>query len=111
MGNTLTTGIFNAFKLAGPYGNSRAESAMPASSAKVSIELGGWKMGDTNYPINPVMTVTNKSTKTIPGGSVVEFSYPVSAPANMSDQSGFGLTVTAAGYSGPNNIGGFKANL
>lgn len=111
MGNTLTTNIFNAFKLAGPYGNLRAEGPMPASSAKVSIELGGWKMGDSNFPINPVMTLTNKSTKTIPGGTVVEFSYPVSAPANMSDQSGYGLMVTLAGYTGPNNIGGFKANF
>lgn len=111
MGNTLTTSIFNAFKLAGPYGNLRAESVMPANSAKVSIELGGWKMGDSNFLISPVMTLANKSTRTIPGASVVEFSYPVSAPANMSDQSGYGLTVTAAGHSGPNNIGGFKANF
>jgi chitinase len=111
MGYTLTTNIYNAFKTAGPYGAARAESAMPASSAKVSISLGGWKLGDSNYPINPVMTVMNNTTVTIPGGSVVEFDYPVSAPANMSDQSGYGLTVTKAGYSGPNNIGGFKANF
>ncbi|MCE3607760.1 glycosyl hydrolase family 18 protein [Massilia sp. P8910] len=111
MGNTLTTNTFNTFKTAGPYGNKRAETAVPASSAKVSIEVGGWKMGDSNYPINPVMTVTNKSATTIPGGSVVEFSYPVAAPANMSDQSGYGLKVIAAGYNGPNNIGGFKATF
>ncbi|GAB2876429.1 glycosyl hydrolase family 18 protein [Pseudoduganella ginsengisoli] len=111
MGTTLTTSIANAFKTAAPYGNVRAESAMPASSAKVSVTLGGWKMGDSNYPINPVMTVTNNTATTIPGGSVVEFDYPVSAPANMSDQSGYGLTVTKAGYAGPNNIGGFKANF
>lgn len=111
MGYTLTTNIYNAFKTASPYGATRAESAMPASSAKVSIALGGWKLGDSNYPINPVMTVTNNTTVTIPGGSVVEFDYPVSAPANMSDQSGYGLVVTKAGYSGPNNIGGFKASF
>ena len=28
----------------------------------------------------------------------------------MSDQSGFGLTVINAGYTGPNNIGGFTKN-
>ncbi|MYM94943.1 chitinase [Rugamonas sp. FT81W] len=111
MGYTLTTNIYNAFKAASPYGATRAESPMPASSAKVSISLGGWKLGDSNYPINPVMTVTNNTTVTIPGGSVVEFDYPVSAPANMSDQSGYGLVVTKAGYTGPNNIGGFKANF
>ncbi|MYM30352.1 chitinase [Duganella sp. CY15W] len=111
MGYTLTTNIYNAFKTASAYGAVRAESVIPASSAKVSIALGGWKLGDSNYPINPVMTVTNNTTVTIPGGSVVEFDYPVSAPANMSDQSGYGLTVTKAGYSGPNNIGGFKANF
>ena len=67
-------------------------------------------MGDANYPINPVLTVKNNSTVTLPGGTVVDFDYPVSAPSDMSDQSGFGLKVTQAGYSGPNNIGGFKAN-
>lgn len=84
---------------------------MPASSALVTIELGGWKLGDSNYPINPVMTVTNKSTVTIAGGTMVEFDYPVSTPADMSDQSGFGLKTILAGYSGPNNIGSFKANF
>ena len=111
MGYTLTTNIYNAFKAAGPYGALRAESAIPASSARVSIELGGWKLGDSNYPINPVMTVTNNSSAAIPGGSVVEFDYPVSAPASMSDQSGYGLSVIKAGYTGPNNIGGFKASF
>jgi chitinase len=42
---------------------------------------------------------------------VVEFDYPVSAPSDLSDQSGVGLKVTRAGYNGPNNIGGFKANF
>lgn len=111
MGSTLTSAIFNAFSAAGPYGNLRAEGALPASSAKVSISLGGWKLGDSNYPINPVMTVKNNTATTIPGGSVVEFDYPVAAPADMSDQSGVGLKVTKAGYTGPNNIGGFKANF
>ncbi|AKU24783.1 chitinase [Massilia sp. NR 4-1] len=111
MGYTLTTNVFNAFKAAGPYGHKRAESAIPATSAKVSISLGSWALGDSSYPINPVMTVTNNSATTIPGGSVVEFDYPVSAPANMSDQSGYGLKVIKAGYTGPNNIGGFKANF
>lgn len=111
MGYTLTNNIAAAFRTAAPYGATRAETAMPTSSAKVSISLGGWKLGDSNYPINPVMTVTNNTATTIPGGSVVEFDYPVSAPANMSDQSGYGLTVIKAGYTGPNNIGGFKANF
>jgi chitinase len=111
MGNTLTTAIYNTFSTAGPYGNVRAESAMPASSARIAITLGSWKLGDDNYPINPVLTVTNNTATAIPGGSVVEFDYPVSAPADMSDQSGVGLKVTRAGYSGPNNIGGFKATF
>ena len=89
----------------------KAESAMPSSTANVSITLGGWKMGDSNYPINPVMTVKNNTSSTLPGGTVIEFDYPVSAPQDMSDQSGFGLKVTKAGYTGPNNIGGFKANF
>lgn len=111
MGQTLTNILYNKFKGATPYGHKRAESAIPASSANVSITLGGWKLGDSNYPINPVMTLKNNSAATIPGGSVVEFDYPVSAPTDMSDQSGFGLKVTKAGYNGVNNIGGFKATF
>lgn len=111
MGYTLTSNIAAAFRSAAPYGAVRAETAMPATSANISISLGGWKLGDSNYPINPVMTVTNNTGTTIPGGSVVEFDYPVSAPANMSDQSGYGLSVIKAGYSGPNNVGGFTANF
>jgi chitinase len=111
MGYTMTTTIANKFKAATAYGNKRAEIALPTTTADVSITLGGWKLGDSNYPINPVMTVKNNSPVTIPGGSVVEFDYPVSAPSTMSDQSGFGLKVISAGYTGPNNIGGFKANF
>ncbi|SMC17838.1 chitinase [Andreprevotia lacus DSM 23236] len=111
MGTTLTTDLYNKFTAASAYGNKRAETAMPATTADVRVTLGGWKLGDQNYPINPVMTVTNATGATLPGGTVIEFDYPVSAPSNMSDQSGYGLKVTNAGYSGPNNVGGFKANF
>jgi chitinase len=110
MGTTLTDVLYQAFRTAGAYGNKRAEIAMPGTAANVSITLGGWKLGDNNFPINPVMTVKNNTTSTLPGGTVVEFDYPVSAPSDMSDQSGFGLTVINAGYTGPNNIGGFTKN-
>ncbi|GGP27729.1 chitinase [Silvimonas amylolytica] len=110
MGNTLTTDIYNAFTAAAPYGNKKAETTLPTTSAAVGIILDQWPMGDNNYPITPKMEITNNSTQTIPGGSTVEFDYPVSTPATMADQSGFGLTNTTAGYTGPNNIGGFKNN-
>jgi chitinase len=110
MGTTLTDVLYQAFRTAGAYGNRRAEIAMPGTAANVSITLGGWKLGDNNFPINPVMTVKNNTASTLPGGTVVEFDYPVSAPSDMSDQSGFGLTVINAGYTGPNNIGGFTKN-
>ncbi|MDB5847366.1 MAG: chitinase [Rhodoferax sp.] len=110
MGNTLTSNIYTALKAAGPYGNRRAEGTLPATSAKVDIALGGWKPGDASYPLNPVMTVTNNSTTTIPGGSKIEFDYPVSAPADMSDQSGYGLSVKA-GDASTSNVGGFKVNF
>jgi chitinase len=112
MGDTLTTDLYNAFKSASAYGNQRAESAMPSTTANVGVVLGGWKLGDNNYPMTSIMKVTNNTSVTIPGGTVIEFDYPVSAPADMSaSQTGFGLTVTQAGYPGPNNIGGFKANF
>jgi len=46
MGTTLTDVLYQAFRTAGVYGNKRAEIAMPATAANVSISLGGWKLGD-----------------------------------------------------------------
>ncbi|MDC8760168.1 chitinase C-terminal domain-containing protein [Janthinobacterium fluminis] len=111
MGYTLTNTLYEALRTAGPYGNKRAEGEVPAMTANVSITLGSWKPGDSNYPINPVMTVKNNSSLVLQGGTVFEFDYPVSAPSDLSDQSGFGLKTIVAGYTGPNNIGGFKANF
>lgn len=112
MGNVLTTDLYNKFKGAAPYGNQRAATTMPSSTANVGISFTGWKKGDDNYPFDVNMVLTNNSTSTIPAGSTLEFDYPVSAPSTMSTTNySIGFAVTNAGYNGPNNIGGFKADF
>lgn len=76
----------------------------------MGVELTGFALGDANYPITPRVRLTNRSTTTIPAGAKVEFDYGTSAPGSMNDQSGFGLTVTRKGHTGP-NIGGLKGDF
>ncbi|UXY17339.1 glycosyl hydrolase family 18 protein [Chitiniphilus purpureus] len=109
-GSTLTRLLAQNFQKATPYGNKRAKRAMPAQAVNLEFAVTEFKLGDQNYPINPKLKITNKGTTAIPGGSKVEFNYPVSAPNNMSDQSGTGLRVTASEHTGP-NVGGFKGDF
>ncbi|WP_158886858.1 chitinase C-terminal domain-containing protein [Amycolatopsis anabasis] len=111
MGDTLLTKLNDGLRGAKPYGNTKANSAMPADVLKVSVTLGGFALGDNNYPINPKMKITNNSGQTIPGGAKFEFDYGTTAPGSMTDQSGFGLTVTSKGHTGPNAGGGLKGDF
>jgi chitinase len=110
IGQTLTTTLHNAFKSASAYGNKRAKQAMPSQAIDLQFELVDFKLGDQNYPINPKLKISNKSSATIPGGTQIEFQYPVAAPSNMADQSGAGLKVVASEHTGP-NVGGFKGDF
>lgn len=107
MGDTLITKINDGLRGAAPYGNAKSPRPAPSSVLNANVNLTGFALGDANYPITPRMRVTNNSTTTIPGGTKIEFDYGTSAPGSMSDQSGFGLTVTSKGHSGP-NVGGMK---
>lgn len=109
MGDTLTTLLYNKFKTASPYGNLIAKRAMPSQELNVNIQLYGFALGDSNYPINPKMKITNNSTVTIPGGAEFQFNYSSAAPGTMTDQSGFGLKVIQSEHTG-NNIGGIKGD-
>ncbi|QNM98962.1 chitinase C-terminal domain-containing protein [Chitinimonas koreensis] len=110
IGQTLTTKLNDAFKSATVYGNKRAKKTMPTSTLDLQFDVINFKLGDQNYPLNPTLRITNKTTATIPGGSKIEFQYPVSAPNNMADQSGMGLKVTASEHTGA-NVGGFKGDF
>ena len=109
-GSTLTKLLASNFRNATPYGNLRAKKAMPAEVVDLQFDVTDFKLGDQNYPINPKLHITNKSAVAIPGGSKVQFQYPVSAPDNMSDQSGSGLKIVASEHTGA-NIGGFKGDF
>ncbi|CAH1522231.1 Chitodextrinase [Vibrio owensii] len=106
MGNTMTKAIYDKFKSATPYGNKIATGAIPTEAVDISVSVGGFKVGDQNYPINPKITFTNNTGQAIPGGTEFQFDIPVSAPDNAKDQSGGGLSVIASGHTRANNIGG-----
>ncbi|KHD25639.1 chitinase [Vibrio caribbeanicus] len=111
MGNTMTKAIYDKFKSATPYGNKIATGAIPTEAVDISVSVGGFKVGDQNYPINPKVTFTNNTGQAIPGGTEFQFDIPVSAPDNAKDQSGGGLTVIASGHTRANNIGGLDGTM
>ncbi|MDW1969810.1 glycosyl hydrolase family 18 protein [Vibrio sp. 945] len=106
MGNTMTKAIYDKFKSATPYGNKVAAGPTPTEAVDITVSVGGFKVGDQNYPINPKITFTNNTGQAIPGGTEFQFDIPVSAPDNAKDQSGGGLKVIASGHTRANNIGG-----
>jgi len=110
MGPTLVTLLYDKFKAATAYGNKRAKHTMPTQVLNVRATLGGFALGDNNYPISPKLTITNNSSVTISGGARLEFDYPVAAPGNMTQQSGWSLTVVSKEHSGPNR-GGYKGDF
>ncbi|MBB5955833.1 chitinase [Saccharothrix tamanrassetensis] len=110
IGDTLLTKLNDGLRGAAPYGNQKAAGTPPSQVLNVSATVSGFALGDNNYPINPKLKITNNSTTTLPGGTKIEFDYGTSAPGNMSDQSGFGLRVTAKGHSG-SNVGGIKGDF
>ncbi|NVD07871.1 chitinase [Vibrio sp. JPW-9-11-11] len=111
MGNTMTKAIYDKFKSAVPYGNKVATGAIPNETVDIAVSIGGFKVGDQNYPINPKITFTNNTGQAIPGGTEFQFDIPVSAPDNAKDQSGGGLTVIASGHTRANNIGGLDGTM
>lgn len=111
MGNTMTSAIYDKFKAATPYGNTVATGAIPTETVDISVSIGGFKVGDQNYPINPKITFTNNTGTDIPGGTEFQFDIPVSAPDNAKDQSGAGLSVIASGHTRADNIGGLDGTM
>lgn len=111
MGNTMTKAIYEKFKSATPYGNTVATGAIPSETVDIAVSVGGFKVGDQNYPINPKINFINNTGQDIPGGTEFQFDIPVSAPDNAKDQSGGGLQVIASGHTRANNIGGFDGTM
>ncbi|MFE6304018.1 chitinase C-terminal domain-containing protein [Nocardiopsis sp. NPDC057823] len=111
MGDTLITSLHETLSDAGPYGAIKAETEAPAEVLDVDVDFGEFALGDNNYPINPKVTITNNSAVEIPGGSKITFDYGTSAPGNMGDQSGLGLTHLRIGHDRANNVGGLDGDF
>ncbi|MGY0231008.1 glycosyl hydrolase family 18 protein [Longispora urticae] len=109
MGNTLTTALYDKLQTGAPYGATKSNKTMPTATLDVGIDVGGFPVGDSNYPITGKMKVTNRSTVDIPGSAKLEFDMPVSTTAEIGQQTGWTLTVTP-GRSGSNS-GGLKADF
>ncbi|WP_345615443.1 chitinase C-terminal domain-containing protein [Streptomyces sanyensis] len=110
MGDTLTSLMYDAFKAATPYGAKKSGTALPAEAVDIAVDFTEFKLGDSNYPITPKLKITNNTSVALPGGTEFQFDYATAAPANASDQSGFGTKVIRSDHTG-NNIGGLKGDF
>ncbi|UHA75502.1 glycosyl hydrolase family 18 protein [Paenibacillus sp. 481] len=110
IGSTLTRLIHSKFVAATPYGNKNSATPLPVDKLDVKVQFTGFKLGDQNYPINPIMRVTNNSAVPIKGGSVIEFDVPTSSPAIFNSWSGDDVKVISTGHTG-NNVGGLKGDF
>nr|WP_310597396.1 glycosyl hydrolase family 18 protein [Aeromonas aquatica] len=97
MGSTLTSLAYEKFRTASQPNLKQNDLPAPAAQLDIGVSLTGFKEGDSNYPINPTLKLTNKSTQTIPGGTRIEFLVPTSTSDTITDQSGMGLTVVESG--------------
>jgi chitinase len=108
-GSTLTTAMYEKFKSASPYGATRATTDMPSEALDIGVDFGQFPLGDSNYPINPKLKITNNTSTALPGGTEFRFDYATSAPGNAKDQSGWGTTVIRSDHTG-SNAGGLKGD-
>ncbi|USH01349.1 chitinase C-terminal domain-containing protein [Grimontia kaedaensis] len=111
MGNTMTKAIYDKFAAATPYGAKLSETAMPTEAVDITVSVGGFKVGDQNYPINPKITFTNNTGVELPGGTEFQFDIPVSAPDNAKSQNGGKVKVISSGHTKANNIGGLEGTM
>ncbi|AOT57899.1 Chitodextrinase precursor [Streptomyces rubrolavendulae] len=109
-GSTLTSLMYDKFKAAAPYGAKVSNKALPTKAVDIGVQFGEFKLGDSNYPITPKVKITNNTKTTLPGGTEFQFDYATSAPANASDQSGFGTKVISSDHTG-SNVGGLKGDF
>jgi chitinase len=110
IGDTLTTAMYEKFRSAAPYGAKKSNTALPTDAVDIAVDFTEFKLGDSNYPITPKLKITNNTSATLPGGTEFQFDYATAAPANASDQSGFGTKVIKSDHTG-DNIGGLKGDF
>ncbi|MFG1760859.1 glycosyl hydrolase family 18 protein [Micromonospora echinofusca] len=108
MGETLTTLLYDKFRTAPAYGARRAAVTLPTRTIDVTATVGGFALGDNNYPINPELRLTNNTGGPIPAGAQLEFDYPTSTPT-LTQQSGWALTTVSTGHTG-GNVGGLRGD-
>jgi chitinase len=104
-GSTLTRLLADVFRSAVPTTTRLAVDPMPVEAVDLGVELGGFALGEDNYPIAPMLTIVNRTGRTIPKGALLRFQYPTSAPDNWLAT---GMKVVS-GHTG-SNVGGLKGD-
>jgi chitinase len=110
MGSTLVNRIHQTLSTSQPYGASKAAAAMPTKAIDLQVSYDEFALGDNNYPINPKVTFTNRSTAAIPAGTKITFDTGTSDTGELKEQNGWGITKVATGHTG-NNVGGLKGDF
>ncbi|MBP2000329.1 chitinase [Paenibacillus shirakamiensis] len=110
IGYTLTKLLSDKFKAATPYNSKNNTAGLPTDKLNMSVQFTGFKLGDQNYPINPILRLTNNSNVTITGSSVIEFDVPTSTSPQFGSWSGDTISVVSVGHTG-NNVGGLKGDF
>ena len=105
-GDTLTTLAYNTFANATPMDRQLHTLPEPDSVIDVAVSTRDWPAGDSNYPVNPTLVLTNNDIVDIPTGVTVEFLMTTSTGDQVKDWDGAGVTITESGYTGTN----FKLN-
>ena len=105
-GNTLTTLAYNRFASAPPMNSQHHNLPQPDAVVEVAITTRDWPAGDSNYPLNPTLVLTNNDSVNIPTGATVQFLMSTATSDEIKDWDGAGVTVVESGHTGSN----FKLN-
>lgn len=111
-GSVLASLARRTFDGAPPYQSRLADRVMPGKALDVRVELSGFEPGDRNYPITPVLRITNRTGATLPGGTEVRFDLPTSTTdVVLARGPGARLRVEESGHEGPGNVGGLEGDF
>ncbi|WP_374201533.1 chitinase C-terminal domain-containing protein [Actinocorallia sp. API 0066] len=110
MGSTLSSLMYDKFKNAPPYGNTKSTIDLPEEKLDISVSFGEFPIGDNNYPINPKVKITNNTDTTLPGGTEFQADFATSTSALVNNWSGWTTSIVRSDHTG-NNVGGLDGDF
>ncbi|MDH6144035.1 GH18 family chitinase/lysophospholipase L1-like esterase [Kitasatospora sp. GP30] len=110
-GYTLTNLIGSTLSGAAPYGNTRADQALPQQTVAVTAQLVNYPTDLADmWPMQPTLRITNNTGSALPAGTQLSFDIPTSTTPLVKDAAWHPMTGVAPGRSGP-NTGGLGADF